>query len=87
MNGEVLRARLSAEFPRTNPRLIAFPSGSFMLDLDMRGETYVIEYVAGLGCGISKQSDATFGWEGVETVLETTAQLENRIRDLMRGSR
>ena len=83
MNGQLLHARLSSEFPQSSPRLNEFPSGSFMIDLDVRGEPYVIEYVVGEGYGLSKQKRATFGWEEVDESFETGEDLERKLRKQM----
>jgi hypothetical protein len=83
MNGQPLQARLSFECPHSNPRLTEFPSGSFMIDLDVHGEVYVIEYVVGQGCGLSRPSTATLGFEGAEGQFETVEDLVGRIRRLM----
>lgn len=37
-----------------------------MIDLVANGESYVIEYVVEKGYGLSRQSTAVFGWEGLE---------------------
>lgn len=83
MNGQILQARLSSEFPQSSPRLKEFPSGSFMIDLQMRGEAYVVEYVVGQGYGLSRQKGASFGWEGVEESFETIEDLERAVRKVM----
>ena len=54
-----------------------------MIDVEVRGETYVIEYVVGKGYGLSKQSGAVFGWEGVDEAFGTLAELELGVRKLM----
>jgi len=54
-----------------------------MIDLDVHGETYVIEYVIGKGYGLSKQSGTVFGWEGVDEAFETLSELELGVRILM----
>jgi hypothetical protein len=83
LSGLILVSRLSSEFPGSNPRLKEFPSGSFMIDLVVSGENYVIEYVVGKGYGLSKQSGAVFGWEGVDEEFETLSELELGVRKLM----
>lgn len=54
-----------------------------MIDLNVRGEIYVIEYLVGKGYGLSRQKGATFGWEGVEECFESVEDLELGVRRLV----
>jgi hypothetical protein len=81
--GERLRDRLTTELPQTLPRLTDFPSGSFMIDLNLDQEIYVIEHVVGQGFGLSAQKTATFGWEGVAQTFATVEALEAAVKSLV----
>jgi len=85
--GELLRNRIQRRFPSCGPRLVEFPSGAFMIDIDLQGETYVVEYVPRFGTyGLSKMSTATFGWEGYEEDFEVPDALMDRIEILCKSS-
>jgi len=81
--GRLLSARLRAEFSEISLKLIEFPSGAFMIDLNIRGEIYVIEQIGGQGYGLSRQKDATFGWEGVDHQFDDIDTLCLCIRQLL----
>ena len=83
MSGQQLLARLASEFPQSNPRLVKFTSGSYLIDLQVRGKAYIIEYVVGQGYGLSKQSRSGYGWQGVDEAFENLSELERGVRDLM----
>jgi hypothetical protein len=82
LNGQLLLARLSNEFPGSNPQLVKFPSGSFIIDLELRGETYVVEFVVERGYGLSKRKRTGYTWRGVES-FETFSALEHGLRKLL----
>ena len=58
-----------------------------MVDVTVAGSTYVVEYLPSLGSGLglSRLDTATFGWEGVEEVCSTEAELHTRIAEMLRG--
>jgi hypothetical protein len=62
-----LSDRLLKEFPESRPRLTEFPSGGFMIDVQIYGVPYVAEY------------EATFGWEGVEQSFSSIEKLADEI--------
>ena len=82
MSGQQLLARLSTEFPESSLQLVRFPSGSFIIDLEVRGEAYVVEYVIGRGYGLSKRKQTGYAWRGVKT-FETLPELERGLRSLV----
>ena len=82
VNGQLLLARLSNEFPESSPQLVKFPSGSFIIELEVRGEAYVIEFVVGQGYGLSKRKRTGYAWRGVET-FATLSELERGLRKLL----
>jgi len=82
LNGQLLQAHLSSEFPESSPQLVKFSSGSFIIDLEVRGEAYVIEFVVGQGYGLSKQKRTGYAWRGVET-FGTLSELERGLRKLL----
>ncbi len=76
-------SRLSSRFPESNPKLTPFPSGAFMIDLEIQKEALVIEYLPSFGkFGVSKLSTAVFGWEGVENAFDTADEVEAYLGDL-----
>jgi hypothetical protein len=83
IDGKSLQRRLLVEFPQCKPVLLEFPSGAFMIDLVVRDEGYVVEYLVGHGFGLSKLKTAVFGWEGYEESFDTAEALEHRIRKLV----
>ena len=83
MSGQLLLSRLSSEFPDCEPRLVKFVSGSFLIDLKVRGKAYVIEYVVGQGYGLSKQKGRVYGWQAVDEAYDTLAELESRVLELL----
>jgi hypothetical protein len=82
LSGQLLLAQLSREFPESGAQLVKFSSGSFIIDLEVHGEAYVIEFVVGQGYGLSKRKRTGYAWRGVET-FKTLAELESRVRKLM----
>ena len=82
-NGQILQWRLFNEFPYSRPRLVLFPAGSFVIEMNVRGKTYVIEYVAGRGYGLSKRRRVGYGWQPVDEPFDTLPALESGVRKLM----
>ena len=83
MSGELLLSRMNSKFPESGPELLRFPSGSFMIECQVRGITYVIEYVDGQGYGLSRQRGKRYRWEFVDEAYRTLADLEEGLRKLM----
>jgi hypothetical protein len=83
LSGQLLLARLTSEFPQSNPRLVKFNSGSYLIDLQVRGKAYLIEYVVGQGYGLSKQSGSGYGTQGADEAFENLSELERSVRKLM----
>lgn len=79
MTARELSDRLLREFPESRPNLTEFPSGDFMIDIEVNGVQFVAEYVVGKGFGFSKTQEATFGWEGVEQSFATIEGLADHI--------
>ncbi len=51
--------------------LVTFPSGAYLFYFDLAGEEYVLEYLPShKAYGVSKVSNATFGWEGFENPFD-----------------
>jgi hypothetical protein len=82
VNGQLLLTRLSNEFPESSAQLVKFPSGSFIIDLELRGEAYVVEFVDGQGYGLSKRKRSGYAWRGVET-FKSFSELERSLRKLL----
>ena len=84
--GKALTERLRLRFPVINPRLTAFPSGAFMVDINLDGNSYVVEYLPSIGVlGLSRLDTAVFGWEGFDEALSTEIDLQARIEEILRG--
>lgn len=83
VSGELLLSRLVSDFPQCHPRLLRFPSGSFLIDFEVRGATYIIEYVDGQGYGLSRQRGKRYRWEFVDEAFRTLPELEDSVRKLM----
>jgi hypothetical protein len=76
-------SRVLARFPRSNPKLTGFSSGEFMIDLEIRGEALVIEYLPSFEkYGVSRVSTAVFGWEGVENTFDTFEEVESYLTEI-----
>jgi hypothetical protein len=84
MTATDLHDRLLQEFPESRPRLTEFPTGAFMMDVQINDVPYVAEYVVGQGYGFSRTREATFGWEGVEKAFQSIDSLANHIVDELR---
>src|SRR5690349_6517498 len=70
-------SRIRAAFPLSRPTVTNFPSGAFMIDVQIGDEVHVVEYLPSLaGFGVSRRSTAVFGWEGVEHAFESMADVE-----------
>jgi hypothetical protein len=75
--------RLVQDFPNCVPELVTFPSGAFMLYATAAGEEWGMEYLPSFSVfGVSKVSNATFGWEGVENAFDKFEAAETFLRDL-----
>ncbi|ATC63307.1 hypothetical protein CMV30_04685 [Nibricoccus aquaticus] len=83
---EEFLSRLCARLPHSQPKLAVFPSGAFMIDLTIKQEMHVIEYLPSLGFGVSRAATAVYGWEGVENAFTTTAEVEAYVTELAEGS-
>jgi hypothetical protein len=81
LSGQLLLSQLSREFPESGAQLVKFSSGSFIIDLDVHGEAYVIEYVVGQGYGLSKRKRTGYAWREVKT-FRTLLELECGLRKL-----
>lgn len=68
--------RLRARLPHHAPKLTTFPTGAFIIDVPIGGEVHVVESLSESGFGVSRQSTAVFGWEGVENAFATFEQVE-----------
>lgn len=87
-DGPAVCAWLFRSFPKTNPKLVEFPSGAWTIDVDFSGERYAIEYSTRLRVvGVSRTASAVFGWEGFEQAVETAEQLEQYLVGLAGSSR
>jgi hypothetical protein len=64
------------QHPAMSPKLTTFPSGAFMIDVNIDGEAQVLEFVPGRGFGISRKKTAMFGSEGVEHEFATFDEAE-----------
>jgi hypothetical protein len=72
---------------RTDPKITSFPSGAFMLDVNIQGRRYVFEYIHSMrGFGVSSAESATFGWEGVEVPFDDFDSAKNYLLDLITTS-
>jgi hypothetical protein len=87
MTAKDLIIQIFTEFPESNPKLTDFPSGAFMIDIQINNVSYVAEYVVGQGYGFSKTREATFGWEGVEKAFQSIDQLADHIFNELRQKR
>ena len=68
---EAFEAEIKREGLTSKTELKTFPSGAYMLYFDVNGEEYVLEYLPSLKTyGVSKVSNATFGWEGFENPFD-----------------
>lgn len=81
-------ARQIAEMdPQTDPKITSFPSGALMLDVNVRGRKYVLEYFPSLhGFGVSSVDSATFGWEGVDEQFKDFDGAKRYLIGLVSGS-
>jgi len=84
MTAQDLYSRLLKDFPESRPRLTEFPTGAFMIDVQIKGVSYVAEYLVGQGYGFSRTQEATFGWEGVERAFPTIEALADHILNELR---
>lgn len=82
-SAQMLQWRLFNEFPYSHPRLTWFPAGSFVIEMNVRGRTYVIEYVEGLGYGLSRLRRNGYGSKPVDETFGTMQELESGVRRLM----
>jgi hypothetical protein len=79
-----LKDELQRDFPRSEPKLTLFPSGSAMLDVKIGIETYVLEYHLDVGLGINRMSKATYGWEGYEYPFGNFDEAKDYLFSLLR---
>jgi hypothetical protein len=78
------RDRLTREYPSTEPKLTAFPSGAMMLDIKVGAETYVMEYLPSFNAfGVSRMSTAVFGWEGFENAFDDFGKAKEFVMALL----
>lgn len=84
MSGQLLLSRLSSEFPESSPRLVRFPSGSFIIELEIRGAPYVLEYVFGKNYGLSRRARGGYAWKAVQP-FDSVSDLEQGVRKLVTG--
>ena len=82
-SSEIYLARLRTLLPHCEPKLTAFPSGAFMIDVPLAGEVHVVESVLNHGFGVSRMSTAVFGWEGVENAFSTFEEVEAYLISLL----
>jgi hypothetical protein len=84
--GRTIANRVRLRWPSLPVKLDEFPSGAFMLDLELSGETYVVEYLPSFGkYGLSRLSTASYGWEGFEEEFSDVEHLFERLGDLVAG--
>ena len=82
-----LSDELERNFPSSKRELVTFPSGAYMFYFFVAGEEYVMEYLPSFKCyGISKVSNATFGWEGVENSFEEFEAAKNFVWSLLKST-
>jgi hypothetical protein len=80
-----LYCQIGREFPRNSTRLEIYPGGAAFLDVKVGTETYVMEYHANVGIGISRISTATYGWEGYEHSFDNFRSAREHLLALLRG--
>ncbi len=82
-----LSEELETHFPSSKKELVRFPSGAYMFYFFVANEEYVLEYLPSLKCyGVSKVSNATYGWEGVENSFEDFEAAKRFVWSLLKGS-
>jgi len=84
---EKLLRQLRSRVPELVYELHTFPSGAFMVEIDVRGKAYVVEFLPGMGLGVSNRDRAVFGWEGVDTAFETVDGVVECISKLQQSGR
>jgi len=87
MSHNELYLRLIKSFPECSPKLTEFPSGSFMIDIKLGGEDFVIEHDREKGYGFSKVSNATYGCEGADKWFATIEEIERYTVDQLKIGR
>jgi len=85
MNSKNFFGMIESRFPETTPRLTVFPSGAFMIDMTIRGNSYCVEYLpSGNLLGLSKSEQISPFFEGVDESFKTVEQLEAKITEIMK---
>lgn len=82
-NGRAIHEWLSGRAPSSVPQLTEFPSGAWIIDIDVRSVQYAIEFSKRLGVvGVSKVADAVYGFEGFDQSFGTAEDLKKHLDTL-----
>jgi hypothetical protein len=80
MDAQALFEHIQSRFPETKPKLTNFPSGAFMIDLIIHGDSYCVEYLPSRNLlGLSKSEQISPFFEGIEESFATLEELQDRI--------
>jgi len=75
---------IKRDYPSSNPKLTAFPSGAAMLDVNVGNVPYVMAYFPTLhSFGVSNVDKAVFGWEGFDYPFEDFAAAKEFLLSLL----
>lgn len=74
---------IAKKIPSTKPKLTNLASGVVMMDIQINGILYCVEFFPDKKVyGLSKMTDSTPFWEGVEEVYTSATSLEMRLIQL-----
>jgi hypothetical protein len=83
MDPRLALERIASSLPSLSVKLDEFPSGSFMIDVPIGDEVWVIEYSVRQPCfGLSRMSTAGYGFEGYEEIYDEIETLLERLKRL-----
>jgi hypothetical protein len=79
---------IASRIPAAEPKITLLPSGAVLMDILIHGVRYCAEFIPEHNTyGLSQTANSSPFWEGVEESFNSADELEERILQLLRGTR
>ena len=79
---------IAGRIPAAEPKITLLPSGAALMGILIHGVRYCAEYFPEHNAyGLSQTANASPFWDGVEESFTSADELEERILELLHGSR